>query len=791
LACLLVFAVLFLRLAQITVVLGDYYYEISNERKTVRFELRGTRGEILDRYGLPLAQNRQIFSVQLNRRTMPIGHKRINDMIINFIEIIDFSGAKSSLIDNLPVRIDEKGRVHYIWENEEEEVQIRKFDRWRRDASIGQLLTADDMLKHLRERYQIDDSVPDILARKIISIRLEVFINRFSTNPVRLATDLSHSAISKLEMRSDSIPGISTVVETERKYPLGDTAAHIIGFVGSISDNNSTSLEEILEMGYNPAVDKIGQKGIEKYAENWLTAGILERHGEMLAEVDSRGRVTRIIDRIPAQDGKDVMLTIDRDLQKAVEDILQREIYNMSSPEPPYPYDREDGERKAPLARRGAAVVMDVNTGELLAMASYPSFDLNWYISGISQENEDIVNETRALTAMSYQERFNPGSTFKMLIGIAGLMEGKITTDEVIRCRDEFIRYGWSEATAPGCWLEGGHGDLDLQSAIEVSCNYYFYEVADRLGIDAINKWADIFGINGLTGIDEIDEVESFVGGPHRKASDHMASIRSHINSILSTNIPEFNEMDREVRQAHVERLADLSYTVALSEIRRIISEEMGYLVEQEDRETLVSVAGTIRSDVLRQYKRWGAIDTVLTGIGQADVKLTPLSAARFTASLANGGKVLKPRLIKGFISEDGEIEYTAPEVVSRTSVDEPYMQAIRQGMLKAVFDVTPGVGRRGTAVGTFAGIDESITLGGKTGTAQTVAGTPERNTAWFFSFAPFEDPQIAVVVMIPNGRTSSNAAFVARRIIEEHFRLSEHRKNFEKMGNPNSILLR
>jgi len=394
----------------------------------------------------------------------------------------------------------------------------------------------------------------------------------------------------------------------------------------------------------------------------------------------------------------------------------------------------------------------------------------------------------RALTAMSFQERYAPGSTFKMLVGIAGLMEGMLTLDEKIICRDEFIRHGWSEDTAPECWADYGHGPLDLQSALEVSCNYFFYEVADRVGIDAINKWADAFGINGYTGIEEIGDEESLVGGPQRKALDHRAIIVMHIRDLMDEHIPNFNEVDNDTSQAQVQRLADLPYTASLREIREIISEEMGYLVEEEDRDALVRVAERIRFDVLRQYKRWSAMDTVMTGTGQADVQLTPLTAARFTASLANGGRVLKPRLIKGFVSEIGEIEYTKPEVLNEVTIDEQYMQAIRQGMLRAVFDVTPGVGDRGTAVGTFAGIDENITLGGKTGTAQTIAGIPHRNTAWFFSFTPFENPQIAVTVMIPNGVSSSNAAYVARKIIEEYYRLTAQRKQFETLDNPNKI---
>jgi len=777
------FTVLFLRLAQLTIVYGDYYYEISHERKTVRLPLRGTRGEIFDRYGLPFAQNSQVFSIHLNRRNLPVGHSRINNMLMEFFEILESSGELHTAVINIPIVLDDSGTASYVWEDQEPEIQAARFERWRSRASIDLPFPADEMIDNLRERYRIDPTWTDEQALRIISIRLDVFKNRFSPNLVSIAVDIGHSTISKIEMQLGDLPGIQTVVETQRVYPFGEVAAHIIGHVGRIDDN---MLDLFLQKGYNPSTDRVGVTGIESFAEEQLTASITERHGEMLAEVDARGRVIRVFDKTPARDGKDVILTLDRLLQQSVEDILRREIAAMSSLEPPFPYNQEN--RLAPLARQGAAVIIDVNNGDILTMASYPSFDLNWYIPNLTTERETQINEDRSLTATAFRERYAPGSIFKMFVGLVGLMEGKISTDEKIVCRDVFIRHGWNAEEAPQCWADFGHGPLNLSDAIKVSCNYFFYEVADRVGIDNLNKWADKINLNEITEIDGITEVESFVGSADRKAIEHRANITNGIRTLLNRHIPEFRNEAPETRQMLVDRLADLPFSVPLSEIRNIISVDKGYLSSREERDTLVRLAERISFDILRLYKRWIPIDTVLTGTGQSYVRFTALSAARFAAMLANGGRVIQPSLIKGYVLEDASIEYAENQQIMEQVFPTEYIEVIKQGMHRSVYDNTFTGQSRGTAVTTFEGLDETITLAGKTGTAQTFAGRPERNTAWFIAFAPFENPEVAIAVMIPKGTASSNAAHVARIIIEEYHRLSNYREQFQTIGESNIL---
>lgn len=780
--CVAIFALLFLRLAFLTLVMGEQYYEQSLNRTTLAVQLRGVRGDILDRNGLPLAVNNQVFSVELDRRKLPVGNERINETIKIFLDIMETGEGLPSLTDNLPILIN-GSEISYIWDDQDAETRQRRFDRWAQRASIDTQLSAGDMLLHLRDRYKISPDIPDVLARSIISIRLDIFMNRFMTTPVRLATNVSHTIVSRIEMSLDSLPGIRVVVEAQRFYPLGESAAHLIGYVGRIDESN---VEQLKNEGYNPDVDRVGKTGIEAYAEQWLTASTFEKHGRMLAEIDSMGRINRILEQVMPKDGSDVMLTIDRELQLAVENILRTEIEQMSLPEPPFPYNLED--RAAPLANSGSAVIMDVHNGEILAMASYPSFNLNSFIPWINQEDFDKINEARALTALAFQERLAPGSTFKMLIGIAGLMEGKITLDENIVCRGVFLRHGWSAEHAPNCWQEQGHGPQNILTALKVSCNYFFYEVADRLGIEAINKWADILGVNGITGLNGINEVESSVGSPLGKAESHRANILRAIRMLMSNYIEGLDVTDNTLLDSQIARLSELPYTTTSAEIRNVIRNEMGYLTGAEQRDTLAVLADRIRFDVLRHYKRWLPLDTVLTGTGQSYVRFTPLAAARFAAVIANGGYVVEPKLLRSVVNYDGEISMTEASYRSDANIDNDYLAAIKTGMQMSVFDDSRVGGGTGTAVNSFLGIDPGITLAGKTGTAQTIAGIPEQNTAWFISFAPFDDPQVAIVIMIPRGTASGNAAYVARRVIEEYFRLTANRADFENIEANNDL---
>ncbi|MBM7583064.1 penicillin-binding protein 2 [Caldicoprobacter guelmensis] len=796
LICTLGFTTLLFRLAYLTVELGETYYALSMERKSVEIPLKGSRGNILDRNGIPMATNKQMFVVELDKQRMPTGDKQLNDLIYRVISIIKQNGDATSLMDNIPIKIDENGRFYYAWENKSPDSQKKDFERWKSEAGIRVDLPADEMLQHLRERFKLAEELPDDIARDMVSVRLDIYMNRYRPNPIRIATGVSQKTVAQLETYANELPGLQISVEMGRYYPMGDVAAHIIGYVGRISSEDIEEYRnkgiDLRAAGYDLSVDRIGKMGIEKYAEQWLTACTKDKRGMLWAEVNSAGRVVRVLSETPPEDGNDVVLTLDSRLQKAVEDILAEEIHKMAAGLPPY-----EGDKYAPYANRGAAVILDVHTGEILAMASYPAFDLNLFIPSISaKEYQKILNAPgKPLTAVAFQERFPLGSVIKMMVGIAGLMEGKVTLNEEIYDAYQYTKYGTG---GPRCWTRPGvHGHENFVDALKHSCDYYFYELADRLGIYKLVEWGRAFGLEGHAGL-EIGDVESFIGDPERRIALRRPAIIGGIKALMGNkNKPYydfFQNVDQEKKDKLAERLADLPVEATYNDVRRVIKEEVGNFKGFESFSSDVW-GGPIYA------KRWLPYDTVRTGIGQTDVNVTPLAVARYIAAIANGGKVMETHVLKKVVSPKGEIlNEMRPVVVNDLNIKPEYLEAARLGMYKVVNDKSTAGGGAGTAVGAFAGLDPAITVAGKTGTAQTKiipgADKDEKkreeqqkyNVAWFGAFTPYENPEIAIVVMIPNGRTSSNAAIVARRVIEEYYRLKNTQRQFDAVDQVNQL---
>lgn len=795
LICTLGFSTLLVRLAYLTVELGDTYYALSMERKSVEIPLRGSRGNILDRNGIPMAMNKQMFVVELDKQRMPTGDKQLNDLIYRVVSIIKQNGDTTSLMDNIPIKIDEGGRIYYTWEKKSEENQKSDFERWKSEAGIKVDLPAADMLKHLRERFKIDDDLPDDIARDIISVRLDIYMNRYRPNAIRIATGVSQKTVAQLETYASELPGLQISVEMGRYYPMGDVAAHIIGYVGRISNEDIEEYKrkgiDLKEEGYDLSIDRIGKMGIEKYAEQWLTASTKDKHGMLWAEVNSTGKVVRVLSETPPEDGNDVILTIDSRLQKAVEDILAEEIHKMAAGLPPY-----EGDKQASYANRGAAVVLDVRTGEILAMASYPSFDLNLFIPAISSEEYQKILKApgKPLTAMAFQERFPLGSVMKMMVGIAALMEGKVTLNEQVYDAYRYDKYDGNNG--PVCWTRPGvHGYEDFVDALKHSCNYYFYEMADRLGIYKMIEWGKLFGLEGHTGL-EIGDVESFIGGPDRRPVVKRPDVIAGIKNLMQKKPYDefFKNIDQGTKNRLAERLADLPVEVTTKEVEEVIREEVG------DFKGIRNFARDVQTGPFFE-KRWRPRDTLTTGTGQADVNVTPLAVARYIAAIANGGKVMEVHVLKQVVSPEGEVLHeTKPVVVNDLDVNPEYLEAARLGMYKVVNDRSTAGGGAGTAVSAFAGLEAKVTVAGKTGTAQTknIPGAdkdPEKkeeqqkhNVAWFGCFLPYENPEIAIAVVIPKGRNSSNAAIVARRIIEEYYRLKNTQSQFDTVNEVNHL---
>ena len=763
--CMICLSILVGQLAYLTVEKGDELYAQSLKKQRVELKLKGTRGNIVDRYGIPVATNRQIYSVQLDRQQIPSDHDELNSIILRMLEIIYDNNDQDKLVNVMPIEIDQNnGKYRYIWEDEDQEVQDKKYKRWSEDIGVEDKLNAGGMVEYLRnERYEIDDQVDDEMALGIISVRLNIYMKRFTQyEPIPIAEDVGSETVVQLETFAPEMSGVQTIVDSGRFYPMGGGFSQIVGYLGSIGKDQT---EEYKEQGYDISSDKIGQVGIEAYAEEWLTGNKAERQGRLVAEKDSFGKVIRVLEEIPPQNGDEVVLTIDSQLQRSISNILKEEIEKMREGLPPY-----QEKNIAPLAEEGAAVVLDIHTGEILSLVSYPSFDPN----SPSKEGKQY--------SLAFQGSIIPGSVFKMLIGIAGLMEGAISVDERIYDAVRYTKY--DSKSPPKCSRSSGHGWETYTDALKHSCNYYFYEVADRLGIGHISKWAKLFGLDGGTGIEIMnpERDKNIIPDEEIKIKSERNNMRKHIIKIMA-KYGYFNGQLTDKQKEQVEEIIDFP----LSEDR---SKEAGLREVQELSELLKSMGYTektnqaadeIRRDVLSYYKRWRPSDTIMAGIGQGYTAISPLAMARYVAAIANGGKVLETHVVKEIVDPEGQIiQETQPKIIRELEVKQEYLDATLKGMWEVANDPDSTRGENdggGTAASYFKDMDPSITVAGKTGTAQTVPTDETKNNAWFVSVTPYENPEIAVVVVIPNGRTAGNAAPVARRIIEEYYRLREERR--------------
>ena len=470
--------ILLIRLFDLQIVNGAEYRESSNTRLTRESTLLPARGNIMDSSGNKLVSTSIGYNVEIYKTK--IDNDTLNNSLLLFAKTLESNQDK--YIDNFPIKINpyafEKGL------NEE---------RWKKANNIDSSNNAEGCFKFFKDRYKVStDNVED--ARKIITLRYAIEQDGYSnTKSVKLASNISNNSFAKLNEMSASFPGISTYVQPKVSYPYGTLASHILGYVGPI---NSEELKEKTEYDQN---DQIGKTGIEKVFESYLKG----KKGTKQIDMSVDGVVTDEYVSEEAEAGCDVILTIDADLQRATEAALENNINDM----------KNGVLTGATTADAGAAVVMNVKTGEVLAMASYPNYVPEQFIGGISTENwNNYLNDDRhPLVNKAISDQSAPGSTFKMVTAIAGLTSGAINTSTKI---NDTGRYTYYRDYQPYCWNRGGHGWQNVTQAIEHSCNYFFYETGRLAGIDEISRIAKSFGLGQKTGIELPDEITGTLSSP-------------------------------------------------------------------------------------------------------------------------------------------------------------------------------------------------------------------------------------------------------------------------------------
>ncbi|MCI8700447.1 MAG: penicillin-binding protein 2 [Clostridia bacterium] len=666
----LIGTVLIIQLFNLQIVHGKEYREQSNTRLTRASVISASRGDILDRSGNVLATVKTTYSIELYKTN--INSEDLNKSILELINLLDKNGE--TYTKTFPIKINP---FEYT-------IADKQLEKWKEKYKIDKDATAEEAFYYFKEKYKIsDENVEDIM--KIITIRYRITTEGYSnTKSILISSNIKNETLAEISERNNSFAGITINTESTRTYPSGSLASHIMGYIGKISEEEYEEKKDRYRR-----TDVIGRTGIESVFEKYLKG----EDGEKQIEMSVDGTITAEYVTKEPKAGASVVLTIDANLQRKTEEALKANIEKIAN----------GGFSEERDTQCGSAVVMKVDTGEILAMASYPNYEPEKFVGGISTAdwNNYINDERKPLINRTIQSSYAPGSIFKMVTAIAGLETGVITTNEKIY---DTGKYKYSNDYQPECWYKSGHGYINVMDAIKKSCNYFFYEVGNRLGIDRLAQYAKYFGLGRKTGIE-------------------------------------------------------------------LTGETAGVLASKEAKAKIAK-------------ESWQGGETLSAAIGQSYNSFTPLQMAKYIATFVNGGKEVKPTIIKSIINSDLTEEnkeeirrYTnqklgiVEENNGEFSIKQEYLSVILEGM-RSVTNETGG-----TAYSIFKDFD--IEVGGKTGSAQ--AGKKDGKDvvhAWFMGFAPFDKPEIAVVVMIENGSHGSYSAEVVREIMEEYFGMNSTNVN-------------
>lgn len=457
--------VLLIQLFNLQIIHGKEYRETSNTRLTRESSIEAARGTITDRKGNVLAATKTGYSIELYKTKTD--NESLNNTILKMVKLLESNN--DSYTNNFPITADYKFTL-----SSDEAIQ-----NWKKQYNISEKASAKDCVYRFRDKYEISNTdMQDVL--KIIAIRYEITTKGYSsTKSIKIAEDISKTSAIQFNEQNADFPGINIISQPIRIYTSGRLASHIIGYIGKIND---TELQKKLDEGYE-SHDYIGKTGVEYTLEKYLRG----KNGTKQLDMSVDGTIEDEYVQSEAVAGNTVSLTIDTDLQGKTEDIIKDAVQSL-----------KQMKKKSSF---GAAVLMNVNSGEILAMASYPNYSPEVFVGGINQKNWNELKENNALYDRAASGSYAPGSTFKMVTATAALEENKVSQTEVINDRGVY-----PYAHNPVCWYytqyHRGHGNVNIKQALQKSCNYFFYEMGRRLGIDTLDKYAEFFGLGQKTGVE-------------------------------------------------------------------------------------------------------------------------------------------------------------------------------------------------------------------------------------------------------------------------------------------------
>lgn len=756
--------VLAIRLFVLTVIQHNEWVEQAEGQNTKHITTSAPRGEILDRYGRVIATNKQIFNLTYN--VSGLKTEEINSDIYNMISILERNGDE--YVDKFPIKIED-GKFIYTYDqslskwlekNEfpqdftpeqalnairiqyEIDTSLDRYDaieilndkygvwppinarsmtytyeiqkaQFLKKYGLKEGLNAEEAFAELRKLFKIDSSLSDEEARKILCIREEIKnlgYNKYLSCTV--AKDISNETVINVEELSDKIKGAEVISESVRYYPNGSTLSHVLGYMGSISDSQYE--EYVTEKGYK-ATDLIGKDGLEAALESTLKG----KDGVKSIRVNSVGDYIEVLNETEPEAGKNVYLTVDLELQKIAEESLVKAIQATRTGtvfESKYGNVRLTRYEKC---ESGAVVALDVETGDVLAMASYPDYDPNIFASGISTEDWASVQSTNPRDSLAPTPLYNiatkatvqPGSTFKPVTAVAALQCG-LDPDKGFTDRGGINIGGRTFGCYDWNYYGSTHGWQDLATGIQNSCNYYFYCIAtgqiwpsgeslgydEEITIEKIMEVAKELGLGEKTGI-ELGETITPLASAERK----MQSMKNSLWYYLYGNAVRYWP------QSVVDDVDKLK-----EEINTIVSwtEEnpgRGEVIDRVDKQTSVmddmveTVADICKYSFFNQAT-WSIGDEFNIAIGQGDNSYTPLQMARYVATLGNFGLRNQVSIIKGIEGEASKEKETY-----QIDVTEKEIQSVLKGMRR--------VATNGTLAGVFRNFP--IEVAGKTGTAE------------------------------------------------------------------------
>ncbi len=808
------FSMLLVRLYDLQIIQQKQHQEAIRATTMRTLSIPAQRGDIYDRFGRPLAVSKTSFSVKMD---LSVSVSLLNEVLDDVLKLFQANGEE--YLDELPITKSEP--FEFVFSS------LAAENRWKKDMGLKEEqldITASEMIDYLRKYFDISPGFSVSEARDLIALRSEIYMQRYRQyHSITLAHDVSLQTISVIEEQYNRFPGIYIDVYANRYYPEGEDMSHILGYIGAINKNELAKFESY---GYTNT-DPIGKVGIEKAYEHILSG----TKGEVIIEVDPRGRRVNSVETIVPTKGENVYLTLDSKLQKKASQVLRENLkivlvqkldsgeitsdqlfqslaqssmisvkkimeseedlvqnnfkylildklphFNVQNLEDvvqakkvlshaitvstirplqivlclieqnaitcneeilvqlqngqisPHRFIRDKiaSDEINPSDTNldpctGSIAVVDVHSGDVLALVSYPSYDNNKLVNYFDNTYyQKLLNDpTRPLINRALMERKAPGSILKMITAIAGMESGIINSNSKIEDQGIYQKAGFPHAK---CLIYSRygitHGAINVSKALEVSCNYFFYEIAYRMGnelegttlnaIATLNEYMKKFGLGDYSGI-EIEELKP---------------------------------------------------NLASTDTKKIAVE-------------------SFNKDAPASQTRWMDGDSIRCAIGQSYNSFSVMHIAKYIATLANGKVRYKINLIKGTKSSEAiKMKAISATVEEELHISPETLQTVHEGMLGVT------TGSQGNLRHFFQ--DFPIQVAAKTGTAEEARSRPSHT--WFAGFAPYDHPQIAVVIMIPFGETSSApATLIAKEIIAEYLGLQK--KPDSKFVNANTFM--